>query len=590
MAFPLTGYSEGMTQLRIALAQVNPTVGDIAGNCALVVETAHTADNAGADLLAFPEMVITGYPIEDLALRPAFITASTQALTQLATTLSNQGLGHLPVVVGYLSHTTNTDTTTPRPQNCAAILHQGTVHGHYAKHHLPNYGVFDEHRIFAPGTGITIAEIGGANIALAICEDLWQVGGPVAHAATAQANLLLVLNGSPYERHKDDTRLTLTTTHAHNTGCAVAYVNCVGGQDDLVFDGDSHIVTADGNLHARAPQFTQTLLVSDVPLPTPTTPTTPPTTVGDFTINRITLTTTPRATTPPLDKPRIAPPLPDLSETYRALVLGLRDYVHKNGFSSVCLGASGGIDSALVATIAADALGGTAVVAVSMPSQYSSNHSQDDAADLAKRLNCHYRTIAISDYLTPYIDGLGLTGVAAENIQARIRGNILMALSNSEGHLVLATSNKTEISVGYSTMYGDSVGGFAPIKDVPKTLVWELSRWRNTQTDWAITNPIPQNSIDKPPSAELRPDQTDQDTLPEYALLDDILARYVDDAQGRTNLLDAGYDAAVVDRVVHLVDTAEWKRRQSPIGTKVSGMAFGRDRRLPITSKWREHH
>lgn len=561
----------------------------------MVVETTRAADAAGADLVAFPEMVITGYPIEDLALRPAFITASRDALELLAATLAAQGLGHLPVAVGYLGHAhPNTPDAPPSPQNCAAILHDGTVHGRYAKHHLPNYGVFDEHRIFTPGAGITIAHIGGANVALAICEDLWQVGGPVAHVAATEADILLVLNGSPYERHKDDTRLALTTRHAHDTGCAVVYVNCIGGQDDLVFDGDSHVVTADGRLHARAPQFGETLLITDVPLPAAASPdpvpdSTPPETVGGFTINRAALTNTPRTNTPPLDTPRIAPPLPDLAETYRALVLGLRDYIHKNGFTSVCLGASGGIDSALVATIAADALGGTNVVAVSMPSQYSSDHSRDDAADLADRLGCDYRIVTIHDYVAVYVDGLGLTEVAAENIQARVRGNILMALSNSEGHLVLATSNKTEISVGYSTMYGDSVGGFAPIKDVPKTLVWELAQWRNTQTDWAIANPIPQNSIDKPPSAELRPDQTDQDTLPEYALLDDILARYVDGAEGRTSLLDAGYDAAVVDRVVRLVDTAEWKRRQSPIGTKVSGMAFGRDRRLPITSKWREH-
>lgn len=592
-----------MPQLRLALAQVNAVVGDFVGNSQMVRDWVERAADEGAHLVAFPEMVLTGYPVEDLALRRSFVDASRSALVRLAADLVEDGFGDLPVVVGYLDRAEGHDadpraagldtgvaedgsTGVPKgmPQNCAAVLHRGEVVARYAKHHLPNYGVFDEYRIFVPGRDLTVVRIGDVDIALAICEDLWQDGGPVAKTRESGAELLLVLNGSPYERDKDDTRLALVRRRAAEAGCTLAYLNLVGGQDELVFDGDSVVVSRDGEVLARAPQFIEDLLTVDLELA-------PSTVDPDGPVQGVVHTTVTSETAPIEDPvpPQIAPRLDDVAEVWTALVHGLGDYVAKNGFSSVVLGLSGGIDSAVVAAIAADAVGGRNVVGVSMPSEYSSEHSKGDAAELAHRIGADYRVQPIGPMMGAYQGELHLSGVPEENLQARLRGVVLMALSNSEGHLVLATGNKSELSVGYSTLYGDTVGGFAPLKDVPKTLVWQLARWRNEEAErLGQVAPIPESSITKPPSAELRPGQVDQDSLPPYELLDPLLERYVVQAQGRSELLEAGFAADVVDQVVALVDRAEWKRRQYAPGTKISPVAFGRDRRLPITTRWRE--
>ena len=593
-----------MPQLRLALAQVDPTLGDLTGNAALVRAWAAKARDAGAHLVAFPEMVLTGYPVEDLALRTSFVEASRAALEQLAADLAADGLADLPVVVGYLDRAdADGDNVAdvdrlgiPKgsPQNAAAVLVDGRVAARYAKHHLPNYGVFDEFRIFVPGRDLTVVRVRDVDVAIAICEDLWQEGGPVAQTRAAGAELLLVLNGSPYEMDKDDVRRELVTRRAAEAGCTLAYVNMVGGQDDLVFDGDSIVVSPAGEVLARARQFSETLLVVDLDLPHDTAHDADDAARAVPGVRRVTVGAEPVPAYSP-DPRFVAPatvhqPLDGEAEVYEALVVGLRDYVRKNGFRSVVLGLSGGIDSTLVAAIACDALGAQNVVGVSMPSSYSSEHSKDDAADLAKRTGLDYRVVPIAPMVDAFLDTLGLTGVAEENLQARVRGVILMGLSNQEGHLTLTTGNKTELAVGYSTIYGDSVGGFNPVKDVPKTLVWALSRWRNAEAvRRGDTPPIPENSISKAPSAELRPGQTDQDTLPPYDLLDAVLERYVEGAHGRSELLADGFDPAVVDAVVTMVDRAEWKRRQSAPGPKISPVAFGRDRRLPITSRWREH-
>ncbi|MFP5335784.1 MAG: NAD+ synthase [Actinomycetes bacterium] len=575
-----------MPQLRLALAQVNPCVGDVAGNAELVREHVARAATDGAHLVAFPEMVLTGYPVEDLALRTSFVEASRQALETLAGYLVTDGCGDLPVVVGYLDRAVDAGHADARkPQNCAAVLHRGKVVARYAKHHLPNYGVFDEFRIFTPGHELTVVRVKGVDVAIAICEDIWQDGGPVAMTRDAGAELLLVINGSPYERDKDDVRLDLVRRHAAEARCALAYVNMVGGQDDLVFDGDSLVVDAAGTVVARGPQFVEDLLVVDLDLRSSTVdPVTPPPGVRHVVVSE-----EPAEPYAPREG-RHAGRLDDVGEVYAALVTGLRDYVRKNGFRSVVLGLSGGIDSALVATIGVDAVGAPNVTGISMPSSYSSGHSKDDAADLARRTGLDYRVVPIAPMVESFLTNVHLPGVAEENLQARVRGVVLMGVSNVEGHLVLATGNKTELSVGYSTIYGDSVGGFAPLKDVPKTLVWQLARWRNADAERrGETPPIPESSITKPPSAELRPGQVDQDSLPPYDLLDTVLELYVSQARSRGELLDAGFDAEVVDTVVTLVDRAEWKRRQFAPGPKISTVAFGRDRRLPVTSRWREN-
>ncbi|NDL57212.1 NAD+ synthase [Phytoactinopolyspora mesophila] len=589
-----------MPQIRLALAQVNPTVGALDANAELVVRmTAHAASQH-AHLVAFPEMVLTGYPIEDLALRPSFVDASRAALERLATRLNDEGLGNVGVVVGYLGRDDATAGISrvgrPKgsPQNSVAVLYGGRVLARQAKHHLPNYGVFDEFRYFVPGDHLGVIRLHGVDIALAICEDLWQDGGPVAVAREADAGLLLVLNGSPYERNKDDNRLALVRRRALDAKAALAYVNLVGGQDELVFDGDSLVVDAKGELLARAPQFEEGCLVVDLDLPAPTAPAPEPWANAEeqaagFRVRRTTLTSEPLPAYTP-EPGVVAPALSDLAEVYAALVTGLRDYVRKNGFNSVVIALSGGIDSAVTAAVAVDALGAEHVHGVSMPSVYSSEHSKSDAQELAERTGMSFQTVPIAPMVQAYLDNLKLTGLAEENLQARVRGVALMGMSNQHGHLVLATGNKSELAVGYSTIYGDAVGGFAPLKDVPKTLVWELARWRNSvATERGEKPPIPENSIDKPPSAELRPGQLDSDSLPDYSLLDDLLDHYIEQDRGSDELIEAGFAPELVQRVLQMVDAAEYKRRQYPPGPKVTERNFGRDRRVPITTAWREH-
>jgi NAD+ synthase (glutamine-hydrolysing) len=591
--------------LRIALAQVDSTVGDLSGNCELVLEWTRRAAEQGARVVVFPEMMLTGYPVEDLALRPSFMAASIATMRATAVRLADSGLGGIAVVTGYLDQRTG---QAPRvglpagaPLDAAALLHAGAVAATSAKHHLPNYGVFDEYRYFVPGDSLPVFRLASddgvpVDVAIAICEDLWQDGGPVTVTRTAGAALLVVPNASPYERGKDDTRLALCQRRAREAGAALAYVNMVGGQDELVFDGDSIIVDARGHLLARGPQFENALVVADLRLPAADLSQGPGHTPADaadgtvITIDRLELPAVPLPPASADAVPRAMwPRLPELAEVYAALVTGVRDYVGKNGFGSVILALSGGIDSALTATIAADAIGQDRVHVVLMPSRYSSDHSVSDAEDLAKRQGLHARTVPIMAMMDAFGSELELHGLAAENLQARIRGVILMSLSNAAGHLVLTTGNKSELATGYSTLYGDSAGGFAPIKDVPKTMVWALARWRNQESELrGETPPIPENSITKPPSAELAPGQLDSDSLPDYAVLDALLDDYVQHDMGAEALIAAGHDPDLVERVTRLVDRAEYKRRQYPPGPKITAKNFGRDRRLPITNRWRE--
>ncbi|WP_259408028.1 NAD+ synthase [Streptomyces akebiae] len=573
--------------------QIDSTVGDLAGNAEAVVRwTRHSAEQ-GAHLVAFPEMVLTGYPVEDLALRQSFVEASRAALKALAARLADEGFGELPVIVGYLDRS---ESAAPKygqpagaPRNAGAVLHRGEVALTYAKHHLPNYGVFDEFRYFVPGDTMPVLRLHGVDIALAICEDLWQDGGRVPAARSAGAGLLLSINASPYERDKDDTRLELVRKRAQEAGCTTAYLAMIGGQDELVFDGDSIVVDRHGEVVARAPQFAEGCVVLDLDLPAAAAE--PVTGVVDdgLRIDRLVLSEEPLPAYEPELAGGYAERLDDDEEVYSALVVGLRAYAAKNGFSSVLIGLSGGIDSALVAAIACDALGARNVYGVSMPSKYSSDHSKDDAAELARRTGLNFRTIPIAPMFDAYMSSTELTGLAEENLQSRLRGTLLMAISNQEGHIVLAPGNKSELAVGYSTLYGDSVGAYGPIKDVYKTSIFRLAEWRNrAAVERGQTPPIPENSISKPPSAELRPGQVDTDSLPDYPVLDAILALYVDRDQGADAIVAAGFDRELVTRTLRMVDTAEYKRRQYPPGTKISPKGFGKDRRLPITNRWRE--
>ena len=601
-----------MTKLRIALAQVNATVGDLDGNAELIVAWTRRAAERGARVVVFPEMMLTGYPVEDLALRASFVEASSAMLHAVAARLGAEGLGGIAVVTGYLDRRTDLTARTGlpagAPQDAAALIHGGRVVITSAKHHLPNYGVFDEFRYFVPGDTLPVfrvptADGQSAEVAIAICEDLWQDGGPVSVCRRSGAGLLVVPNASPYERGKDDVRLDLVVRRAREAGSALAYANMVGGQDELVFDGDSILVSADGTLLARGPQFTEALIVADLDLPAAPPSEVPgdqPVDAEDGTVITIKRVTLPDAGDVPADRPQDAersfwPRLSDPAEVYAALVTGVRDYVRKNGFRSAILALSGGIDSALTATIAVDAIGADNVHVVLMPSRYSSEHSVSDAEDLVKRQGVHAVTIPIAAMVQAFAEelapaGFPAAGLPAENLQARVRGVVLMGLSNAEGHLVLTTGNKSELATGYSTLYGDSAGGFGPIKDVPKTMVWELARWRNAEAArLGMTPPIPENSITKPPSAELAPGQFDTDSLPPYEVLDALLDDYVEKDMGSAELIAAGHDPALVERVIRLVDGSEYKRRQYPPGPKISQKNFGRDRRLPITNRWREH-
>ncbi|WP_406217431.1 NAD+ synthase [Streptomyces decoyicus] len=582
-----------MPQLRLALNQIDSCVGDLARNAETILRWTRRAADQGAHLVAFPEMALTGYPVEDLALRPSFVEASRDALRTLAGRLADQGLGGLPVIVGYLDRGAQ---ATPRygrpagaPQNAAAVLYRGEVALSFAKHHLPNYGVFDEFRYFVPGDTLPVVRVHGVDVALAICEDLWQDGGRVPATRSAGAGLLVSVNASPYERDKDDTRLELVRKRAQEAGCTTAYLAMIGGQDELVFDGDSIVVGKDGSVIARAPQFAEGCVLVDLDLPAAAP--VPPSGVLDdgLRVDHLTLTPDPLPPYPPEPLGGVAERLTDLEEIYTALVVGLRAYVAKNGFRSVVLGLSGGIDSALVASLACDALGAEHVHAVAMPSRYSSEHSLTDAAELARRTGLSFRTVPIGPMFDAYMAALPLTGLAEENLQSRLRGTTLMAISNQEGHLVLAPGNKSELACGYSTLYGDSVGGYGPIKDVYKSVVYRLARWRNqAAADRGETPPIPENTLTKPPSAELRPGQVDTDSLPDYDILDRILELYVDQDRGWGDITAQGFDEALVTRVLRMVDHAEYKRRQYPPGPKISAKGFGKDRRLPITNHWRE--
>jgi NAD+ synthase (glutamine-hydrolysing) len=511
-------------------------------------------------------MALTGYPVEDLALRPSFQIASAKSIEVLAAVLPSK----LVSIIGYL------DQRDGAPQNRVAVITGGEIVATYTKCQLPNYGVFDEYRNFVPGDKTLVVRIHGIDIGILICEDLWVDGGITAKLAARTPGLVLVPNGSPFERKKDDVRAALVKKRALELNAPLVYVNMTGGQDDLVFDGDSIAVNAKGEVIARAPQFEDGMMLLDLDAEGGTS--TPDLIISEDEAKLDRVLT-----------PGIAHRLGDEEEIWNAIVVGLRDYVIKNGFSQVLIGLSGGIDSALVAALACDALGPELVHGVAMPSKYSSSHSIEDAEELAKNTGLRLRTVRIESMVDAYMSELNLSGLAEENLQARVRGTTLMAISNQENMLVLATGNKSELACGYSTLYGDAVGGYAPIKDIYKVDVWALSRWRNEAARIAGEKPpIPVRSIEKEPSAELRPDQKDSDSLPEYEILDEVLRNYVDEDRGYKELIAMGFDPDLVKRVIAMVDKAEYKRRQYPPGTKVSQRAFGKDRRLPMTSHWRE--
>jgi NAD+ synthase (glutamine-hydrolysing) len=533
---------------RVALGQLNLTVGDLDGNVERMVEAAAEATRAGAELLLFPELAITGYPSEDLVLRPEFVRDNLAALEDLAARTSSA----CPIVAGFV------DPSVRGLHNAAAFLADGEVRATYHKIVLPNYGVFDEQRYFVPGDRTEQVSVGGISVGLSVCEDAWHPGAPFREYRGVP--LVANINGSPYHRRKLPERLGVLRDRAKEFGGWIAYANAVGGQDELVFDGGSLVMGPDGEVAARAAMFEEQLLVVDV---------------AD---DEVRLVDGIAATWPD-----------DLEGVYRALVLGLRDYVRKNGFREVVVGLSGGVDSAFVAVLAADALGPDAVRALAMPSPYSSPESLEDAAAVASATEIRLDVVGIAEPFEAYRGALRplfedrAEDVTEENLQARIRGNYLMAVSNKFGSLVLATGNKSEYAVGYATLYGDMAGGFAPIKDVPKTLVYELCRWRNAEGPGA---PIVDRVLAKPPSAELRPDQKDTDSLPPYDELDPIVEAYVEDDLGLDEIVARGHDPATVDRVTRMIDRAEYKRRQAAPGIKITPKAFGRDRRMPITNRY----
>lgn len=569
-----------MQTLRVALAQLNTTVGDLEGNAARILDAARTAAEAGADLVAFPELALTGYPPEDLLIRSAFIEDATRALADLAH--AAQGLP--PLVVGCIEFDSQL-------YNAAAVLHGGSVAGHYRKHFLPNYGVFDEYRYFQPGDRVPLFRIGGVEVGITICEDLWYPAGPMRELALAGARVVVNINASPFHGGKPHFRERMVATRASDNTVAVAWVNQVGGQDELVFDGNSAVFGPDGEVIARAASMEEDLLVVDIPVgqvvqrqlhdvrlrrerhaserPAPIA-------VTDAVVEV-------RASLPPyrLDRPD------NVAEVYQALVVGTRDYIRKTGFEDAIVALSGGIDSAIVATIAVDALGPEHVLGVSLPSRYSSEGSIADAQELADNLGIRLVGMPIEEMHQAALDTLDrefrstAPGTPEENVQSRIRGLLVMALSNKFGSIVLTTGNKSEYACGYATLYGDMVGGFAVIKDVPKTLVYRLAAHRNT-----LSPVIPRNSIEKPPSAELRPDQLDTDSLPPYEVLDPIIEAYVEDDMPFDDIVAMGFEEATVRRVIGMINRNEYKRRQAAPGVKITPRAFGRDRRLPLASRY----
>jgi NAD+ synthase (glutamine-hydrolysing) len=575
-----------MSVLRIGLAQMNATVGALEQNTARIHQLLDEARASAVDVVAFPELAVCGYPPEDLLLKRSFVAANRAAITDLAPATAG-----LTAFIGFVDRDYDLF-------NAAAVLHDGAWIGTYHKQRLPNYGVFDELRYFKPGTGEVLVRAHEAWIGVCVCEDIWLPGGPAGRLARAGADVILNLNASPYHRGKWQDRQRMLATRASDHAVVLGYVNMVGGQDELVFDGDSMIFGAQGELLAEAPLFAEHLLIHDVELEQVFRarlhdPRRRHALRGEPShVHRIiTDEVVPRATPRPVISSAPAVVHDDLSEVYAALVIGTRDYVTKNGFERVLLGLSGGIDSALVAAIAVDALDAAAVTGVKLPGRYSSEGSRRDAEELAERLGIELLELGIEPIFQAALDVLAdtfaghATDITEENLQARARGLLLMALSNKFGWMLLSTGNKSELATGYATLYGDMAGGFAVIKDVPKTLVFELSRWRNTQPGGPV---IPVNSIEKPPSAELRPDQRDDDSLPPYEVLDAILERYVEQDWGLREIVAEGHDEDLVRKVMALVDHNEYKRRQAAPGVKITPRAFGKDRRLPITSGFRE--
>jgi NAD+ synthase (glutamine-hydrolysing) len=571
-----------VTVLRVALAQLNPTVGDIDANLAKLTEAYDRAEAAGCDIVAFPELSITGYPPEDLVLKPAFVADNEAALGKLAARTRR-----CAAVVGFVDEDRDLF-------NAAAVCAGGEILGTYRKRLLPNYAVFDEARYFTPGNETDPLElyvVGGVKVGISICEDIWSPDGPLALQADGGAELAVNINGSPYHRGKAAARETMLATRAADAHSALVYVNQVGGQDELVFDGCSLVFDAEGRVIARGPQFVEALLVVEVPVPAVYRQRLldPRGRISQVSLPQIVVSEAPVLHDEPVTN-TVVDTLSREAELYHALVLGTRDYCSKNGFTDVVIGLSGGIDSTLVAVIAVDALGADHVHGVSMPSRYSSDHSKSDAARLAGNLGLDYRTIPIEPAFAAYLDMLAPSfegrppGLTQENIQSRCRGQLLMALSNEFGWMVLTTGNKSEMAVGYFTIYGDSVGGYAVIKDVLKTEVYALCRYVNARAGREL---IPEDVLTKPPSAELRPDQRDDQSLPPYEVLDPILEAYVEDDRTAAEIVELGADEAVVRRVTRLVDIAEYKRRQCPPGVRVTTKAFGRDRRMPITNGYR---
>jgi NAD+ synthase (glutamine-hydrolysing) len=578
---------ERLPPLRLALAQVNPRVGDLEGNAAKIADYTERARDEGAELVVFPEMVLSGYPPEDLLLKEHFLRATQEALAWVAERVEG--------IVAVVGHPERTEDVF----DSIAVIADGAVRASYRKVRLWNYGVADEERYFQAGPGPAVIELGGARIGLTICEDIWVPGAPASDEAEAGATLILNPSGSPYHRGKGLQRERMLVQRARDNLAAVAFANLVGGQDELVFDGHSLLIDHEGNVLARAPQFEEALVVATVDPEAAMTARLRDTRLRPPAHKRLPeirhAGRFERPEHPPVERVggQVAGLMEPEQEVYAALCVGVRDYVEKNGFARVVIGLSGGIDSTLVALIASDALGPERVTGVVMPSQWSSEGTQSDARRLARNLGIETFDLPIAPAMEVYeqmladrFEGRG-PDITEENLQARIRGNLLMALSNKFGWLVLTTGNKSEVSVGYSTLYGDTAGGFAVIKDVPKTLVYRLVDYRNARGGDGRAGPVPQSIIDRPPSAELRADQKDSDSLPDYPTLDAILEAYVEEDADREQLLLAGFSEDAVDRVIALVDRAEYKRRQQPPGVKITPRAFGRDRRMPITNAYR---
>jgi NAD+ synthase (glutamine-hydrolysing) len=558
---------------RLALAQINSTVGDFTGNGRRLVQGMQRAEALGADLVAFPELAITGYPPEDLLLKPSFLAANRSLLESVAAQC-----GNTVTVVGYVEHSSDV-------YNAAALLHNGKLVGGFRKHLLPDYGVFDEERYFVAGSRNRVFVVAGIRIGISICEDIWHAHGPAEGQVGAGADLVVSINASPYHIGKQAERERMIAKRATDHQAWVAYVNCVGGQDELVFDGGSFLCDPGGKVVARAKQFEEDLLVIDIDLSTAREKQTH--TRADEPVEVVEIATKPAHIEKPEIEPKIEEPLGRLAEIYKALVTGTRDYVVKNGFQKVIIGLSGGIDSSLTACVAADAVGAEKVLGLILPSRFSSTGSVTDARGLAENLGANHRELSIDDAYASVVRALGegfdagMPQQPEENIQARLRAVFWMALSNKLGALVLVTSNKSEVATGYTTLYGDMAGGFSPLKDVYKTLVYELARYRNEAGKRPV---IPEGVFTKAPSAELRPNQRDQDTLPPYDLLDQILNLYIEDDLDLEDIVAKGFDADVVKLVLGMVDRSEFKRRQGAVGVKITQRAFGRDRRMPITN------